>query len=80
MTTAEIKLDQQYTIATTLDEDPAINFFAWKLSVEDVASGAATLITPTGLLTTIMTDADVWEKIAIAVVRFRGFQKKQSSN
>ena len=66
MTTAESKLDQQYTIAITLDEDPAINFFAWKLSVEDVASGAATLITPTGLLTTIMTDAE-WDAYPVNI-------------
>jgi hypothetical protein len=59
MTTAESLLDQ-FSIATTLDEHPAINFSAWKLSVEDVASGAATLINPTGLLTTVMTDAE-WD-------------------
>ena len=54
MTTKE----DQFTIATTLDEDPEINFFTWKLNIEDVAAGAATLIEPTGLLTVVMTDEE----------------------
>ena len=37
-----------YTIATTMDNDPEINYFGWRLNVEDVAAGAATLIEPTG--------------------------------
>ncbi len=52
MTTKE----DQFTIATTLDEDAEINFFTWKLNIEDVAAGAATLIEQTGLLTVVMTD------------------------
>ena len=55
MTTTESA--DQYHIATTLDVDPDINYFSWKLNVEDVAAGAATLIEPTGLLTTVMSDA-----------------------
>ena len=47
MTTTESA--DQYHIATTLDVDPDINYFSWKLNVEDVAAGAATLIEPTGL-------------------------------
>ena len=54
MTTKE----DQFTIATTLDEDPEINFFTWKLNIEDVAAFAATLIEPTGLLTVVMTDEE----------------------
>ena len=49
-----------YAIATTMDVDPEINYFGWRLNVEDVAAGAATLIEPTGLLTTVMSDAQ-WD-------------------
>jgi hypothetical protein len=58
MTTTESA--NQYHIATTLDIDPDINYFGWKLNVEDVAAGAATLIEPTGLLTTVMGDSQ-WD-------------------
>ena len=54
MTTKE----DQFTIATTLDEDPEIIFFTWKLNIEYVAAGAVTLIEPTGLLTVVMTDEE----------------------
>ncbi len=54
MTTKE----DQFTIATTLYEDPEINVFTWKLNIEDMAAGAATLIEPTGLLTVVMTDEE----------------------
>jgi hypothetical protein len=27
----------QYSIAITLDDDPEINYFGWRISVEDVA-------------------------------------------
>ena len=47
-----------YAIATTMDVDPEINYFGWRLNVEDVAAGAATLIEPTGLLTCVMTDSE----------------------
>ena len=47
-----------YTITTSMDLDPEINYFGWRLNVEDVAAGAATLIVPTGLLTTVMTDPE----------------------
>ena len=49
-----------YAIATTMDVDPEINYFGWRLNVEDVAAGAATLIAPTGLLTSVMTDPE-WD-------------------
>jgi hypothetical protein len=64
MTTKEDK----FTIASTLDEDPEINFFTWKLNIEDVAAGAATLIEPTDLLTVVMTDEEWAEYPANTVV------------
>jgi hypothetical protein len=59
-TPAALIAANQFTIATTLDEDPEINFFVWRINVEDVAANSATLIEPTGLLTTVMTDA-AWD-------------------
>jgi hypothetical protein len=58
MTSNTVTAADQYTIAVTLDEDPEINYFGWRICVEDVAANAATLIEPTGLLTTVMTDAE----------------------
>jgi hypothetical protein len=55
-TPAALTAADQFTIATTLNEDPEINFFVWRINVEDVAANSATLIEPTGLLTTVMTD------------------------
>ena len=48
----------QYSIAITLDDDPEINYFGWRINVEDVAANTATLIELTGLLTLVMTDAE----------------------
>ena len=58
MTSNIVTAADQYTIAVTLDEDPEINYFGWRICVEDVAATTATLIEPTGLLTTVMTDAE----------------------
>jgi len=59
-TPAALTATDQFTIATTLDKDPEINFFVWRINVEDVAANSATLIEPTGLLTTVMTD-EAWD-------------------
>jgi hypothetical protein len=48
----------QYTFATILDVDPEINYFPWRLKVDDVAAGAATLTEPTGLFTVVTNDAN----------------------
>jgi hypothetical protein len=41
-------------IPLNLEEDPELNYFSWKVHAEDAASSAATLVEPTGLLTTIL--------------------------
>ena len=43
-------------IPLNLEEDPELNYFSWKVHAEDAASSAATLVEPTGLLTTILKD------------------------
>jgi hypothetical protein len=58
MTSNTLIAADQYTIAVTLDDDPEINYFGWRICVEDVAANAATLIEPTGLLTLVMTDGE----------------------
>ena len=47
-------------ININLEEDPELSYFTWKVQVEDVASNAATLVEPTGLLTLIVKDP-AWE-------------------
>ncbi len=44
------------TFTINLEEDPEIAYFTWKVEAEDVASNAATVVVPTGLLTLIMKD------------------------
>ena len=44
------------TFTINLEEDPEIAYFTWKVEAEDVASNAATVVEPTGLLTLIMKD------------------------
>ena len=44
------------TFTINLEEDPEIAYFTWKVEAEDVASKAATVVEPTGLLTLIMKD------------------------
>jgi hypothetical protein len=48
----------QYNISTVLDVELEVNYFLWKINVEDVAANAATLIEPTGLLSMVMNDEE----------------------
>jgi hypothetical protein len=50
----------QYNIATMLDIDPEVNYFLWKINLEDVAANAAILIEATGLLSRVMNDEE-WD-------------------
>ncbi len=43
-------------ILTTLEEDPAVNFFPWQKDVRTQASSLCKHITPTGLLSILLTD------------------------
>ena len=43
-------------ILTTLDEDPHVSFFPWEMEVQDVSSGMAKSLHPSGLLSEILTD------------------------
>ena len=52
--TTDTATDAVFTI--NLEEDPEIAYFTWKVEAEDVASNAATVVEPTGLLTLIMKD------------------------
>ena len=54
LTMATDPTDTTFTI--NLEEDPEIAYFTWKVEAEDVASNAATVVEPTGLLTLIMKD------------------------
>jgi hypothetical protein len=45
-------------ILTTLDENPQVSYFPWRLDVHDTAAGMAKSIHPNGLLSSILTDAE----------------------
>jgi hypothetical protein len=45
-------------ILTSLDENPQVSFFPWRLDVHDTAAGLAKSIHPNGLLSSILTDAE----------------------
>ena len=47
----------QVTILTTLEEDPHVNFFPWELDVRNAAASVCKAITPRGLLSLVLTDA-----------------------
>ena len=59
MTTLDTPSDD-CNISLSLEEDPELTYFSWKVQVEDAASNAATLVEPTGLLTLILKDP-AWE-------------------
>jgi hypothetical protein len=46
------------TITESLEFEPELNYLAWKVSVETFASSKATIISSSGLLTDILTDAE----------------------
>ena len=52
--------DNNPAIDVNLEEDPELNILAWRLQVQEVASGLATTVAPTGLLTHILDDAE-WD-------------------
>jgi hypothetical protein len=45
-------------IGATLEHEPELHYFLWKVGVEDCASRNATIVEPTGLLTDILTDIE----------------------
>ena len=49
-------------IGSSLEHEPELHYFLWKVGVEDCASRNATIVEPTGLLTTILTDLE-WDAL-----------------
>ena len=52
------------TITESLEFEPELNYLAWKVSVETFASSKATIISPSGLLTDILTDVE-WDALSL---------------
>ena len=52
--------DNNKSIDTSLEHEPELNYLPWKVSVENFAANKATIITPTGLLTDILSDSQ-WD-------------------
>ena len=48
----------------SMELDPELMFFTWKVGVENYAANKATIVEPTGLLSTILTDAE-WQACAL---------------
>ncbi len=51
-------------IGASLEHEPELHYFLWKVGAEDLASRKATIVETTGLLTTILTDAE-WSAYAM---------------
>ncbi len=51
-------------ITESLEFEPELNYLAWKVSVETFASSKATIISSSGLLTDILTDAE-WDALSL---------------
>ena len=62
MTTTDTSTDT-CSITLSLEEDPELSYFSWKVQAEDAASSVATLVEPTGLLTLILKDP-AWAQYA----------------
>ena len=48
----------------SIDIDPELMYFTWKVGVENYAANKATIVTPTGLLGSILTDPE-WQECAL---------------
>jgi hypothetical protein len=48
----------------SMDLDPELMFFTWKVGVENYAANKATIVQPTGLLSSILTDVE-WQACAL---------------
>jgi hypothetical protein len=59
MTSAE-----SFDIGASLEHEPELHYFLWKVGAEDFASRKATIVEPTGLLTTILTHQE-WPAYAM---------------
>ena len=55
-------MDTTYDIGSSLEHEPELHYFLWKVGAENSASRQATLVEPTGLLTTILTDTE-WDAL-----------------
>jgi hypothetical protein len=42
----------------SLEHDPELMYFKWKVNVADLASNSATIVFPTGLLGAVLTNAE----------------------
>ena len=58
-------------IGNTLEHEPELHYFLWKVGVEDCASRHATIVEPTGLLTDILTDSE-WSALPMNRTRSPG--------
>ncbi len=54
--------DTLYDINASLEHEPELHYFLWKVGAEDSASRQATLVEPTGILTTILADSE-WDAL-----------------
>ena len=62
MTTSSDTLSDATLLSMELD--PELMFFTWKVGVENYAANKATIVEPTGLLSAILTDAE-WQACAL---------------
>jgi hypothetical protein len=58
-----------------MDLDPELMFFTWKVGVENYAANNATIVAPTGLLSSIFKDAE-WQ--ACALVQGQAHQESRA--
>ncbi len=55
----------------SIENDPELMFFTWKVSVENYAANKATIVEPTGLLSSILSDPE-WDSCSLNRTNFPG--------
>ncbi len=49
---------EHHDISVNLENEAELNILSWRLEVQAIASSLATIVTPTGLLTQVLTDQE----------------------
>jgi hypothetical protein len=50
--------DQDNDIGVSLEQDPELLYWTWKVLAENSAANMATIVQPTGLLSVMLTDQE----------------------
>ena len=48
----------------SMEHDPELMFFTWKVGIENYAANKATIVEPTGLLSSILSDPE-WDSCSL---------------